>query len=417
MSVWRWLVTSLLGLLCLLGCTAVPDPTPTLVQNMAEVATLVVKRPSATPLPTLPPTPQPTFTVPPAPISTPFIDEDPFWQANIQASYVETGWIEWSPVANEFIFDTCGDIYSERDLNGDIFIAVAPMFESFKISPTNTICDYLAMSEKIWTVDGQKIFYAGLVVDSEAALYPGESAQVWVMDRGGQNTNPVGNAVDRYLGFAGWMDENTLIYNGYAGGGHIHIALLDILSGESFASTIVHSGGVYHVNDAYIGTQNGWAHAYNITAAVISRIPQELEDEDADELFNPFLYPLSSDFNSRYEGWLSDANSMLVLTWEKEFALWDIDLLHDPAITQLQLWNVDTDELILLVSEAIRGRFSPDGRFLAYVTPGNPAPFIFCQKWGLVTFCLCLWWQSGLVRAMSTISTSLLLPTAVTSPS
>ena len=50
MAVWRWFT---IGLLFLVACTAVPDPTPTPVQDMAEVATLVVERPSATPPPTL----------------------------------------------------------------------------------------------------------------------------------------------------------------------------------------------------------------------------------------------------------------------------------------------------------------------------------------------------------------------------
>jgi hypothetical protein len=62
MAVWRWLIIGFLVLLCLGACTAVPDPTPTPVQNVAEVATLVVERPSATSLPTLTPTPQPTNT-------------------------------------------------------------------------------------------------------------------------------------------------------------------------------------------------------------------------------------------------------------------------------------------------------------------------------------------------------------------
>jgi hypothetical protein len=289
---------------------------------------------------------------------------------------VETTAVLWSPAANEIVFDTCIDIHQDLDLNGDIITAVAPLFNPQKISPLEFICNYQAMSGMIWTPDGQKIFFGGPYADLRPEPYLDEYAQVWVMDRDGRNANPIGNANDRWLGLAGWIDENTLIYSGYAGGGHIHIALLDILSGESFASTIVHSGGVYHVNDAYIGTQNGWDSAFNITAAVISRIPQELEDDEVDELFNPFLYSLSSDFSSRYEDWLSNTNSMLVLTWEKELELWGIDLLHDPAVTQLQLWNVDTGELTLLISEAIRGQFSPDGRFLAYVTPGIPSPSI-----------------------------------------
>jgi hypothetical protein len=62
MTVWRWLVYGLVVLLLLAACTAVPDSTPTPVQSVAEVATLIVERPSATPLPTLTPTLQPTIT-------------------------------------------------------------------------------------------------------------------------------------------------------------------------------------------------------------------------------------------------------------------------------------------------------------------------------------------------------------------
>jgi hypothetical protein len=40
-------------------------------------------------------------------------------------------------------------------------------------------------------------------------------------------------------------------------------------------------------------------------------------------------------FNSRYVDWLPDSNKMLVLTWPADVALWQVDLLHDAAVTQL----------------------------------------------------------------------------------
>ena len=65
MTVWRWLVYGLVVLLLLAACTAVPDPTPTPDDVVAEVATLVVERLSATLLPTLTPTLQQTITYEP----------------------------------------------------------------------------------------------------------------------------------------------------------------------------------------------------------------------------------------------------------------------------------------------------------------------------------------------------------------
>lgn len=57
-SVWRCLTIGLVALLILVACTGVPDPAPTPRQNVAEVATMVVERPSVTSFPTLTPTPQ-----------------------------------------------------------------------------------------------------------------------------------------------------------------------------------------------------------------------------------------------------------------------------------------------------------------------------------------------------------------------
>ncbi len=384
----------MLVLLLGVACTAVPDPTPTPVQNVAEVATLVVERPSATLLLTLTPTPQSTITpeaantntpsptpeataVPtatPAPSSTPFTDDDPLWQENVQAAYVETGWVEWSPVANEFVFDTCGDIYSELDLNGDIFIATAPLFEPYKISPTEAICNYLAMSDTIWTPDGQKLFFGGPLPEPEPHL--SEYAQVWVMDRDSQNAHPIAEVRDWWLGFSGWMDENTLVYNGRAGHGLLHIDLLDISSGESLGWAVIDSGDVYHIDANYIGTQNGSTDLSYMRAAAISKIAQDIAELEISAMYGLHLYTLSHGLNSRYEDWLTGTNNMLVLTWAKDAELGSVDLLHDSAVTQLRLWNVETDELVLLISEAVKGQFSPNGRFLAYVTPGIPTPSI-----------------------------------------
>jgi Tol biopolymer transport system component len=61
---------------------------------------------------------------------------------------------------------------------------------------------------------------------------------------------------------------------------------------------------------------------------------------------------------------------MLVVTWPaEEFLLltrnFD-DRINPEVNTQLQLWDIDAEELTLIVDNAIFGRFSPDGHFLAY---------------------------------------------------
>lgn len=78
------------------------------------------------------------------------------------------------------------------------------------------------------------------------------------------------------------------------------------------------------------------------------------------------------DENSRFEDWLPGTNQMLVVTWPAEEYLFLIenyeDLVFPTVETKLQLWDVDEQTLTPLVDEAIFGRFSPDGRFLAYQT-------------------------------------------------
>jgi hypothetical protein len=311
------------------------------------------------------------------PSSTPLTNENPIWREGIQAAYMETSELEWSPVANEFVLNTCGGEIFQPDLNGDIFIATPPNFEPLNISPIVEICVHLSASDTIWTPDGQRIFFGGPYSDDSTAIFPYEFARIWMMDRDGRNAHSFEDIPEvRWLGFPGWMDEHTLVYSGYAGGGHTYLALLDVPSGRSYASTIVYSSGVLSINNDFIGMRYGTDPSFDISAAVISRAAADLHNSEAD--YDPFANAneLSRDFNSRYEDWLSGTNNMLVLTWEKDIELWNVDLLHDSAVTQLQLWNVDTGDLTLLVAEAIRGQFSPDGRFLAYVTPGTPTPSI-----------------------------------------
>ncbi|MEM8861814.1 MAG: hypothetical protein AAGD96_26120, partial [Chloroflexota bacterium] len=49
----------------------------------------------------------------------------------------------------------------------------------------------------------------------------GDFSVIWTMDINGENNYPinVANASGRFLGLSGWLDDQTMVFNGYVGGG------------------------------------------------------------------------------------------------------------------------------------------------------------------------------------------------------
>jgi Tol biopolymer transport system component len=79
-------------------------------------------------------------------------------------------------------------------------------------------------------------------------------------------------------------------------------------------------------------------------------------------------------FNSKFEDWINASNQMLVLTWDVDVNLSSVEVLHDTPVTDLQIWDVDSDTLTKVIPGGIWGRISPDRRYLVYLQPSSNFP-------------------------------------------
>lgn len=368
MRVWQRLM---IALLFLAACTAVPDPTPTPVQNVAEVATLVVERPSATPPPTLTATPQPTVTLEPTateematetavPTSTPMPFVSPIWNPEIELLYlIDSDNIVWSPLRNEFLYGTCSAMgVFDRATDGKVFL-VSISGEQSTIAQ-DFICS--AFGIKIsWTPDGQQVLFTGSPLDISAPI---ESEGIFITDITDRDKQVLltGEQVGTKWGpdFRFWLDEHTFLYSGYITGGRELNALVNIQTNtRSLSLRISHAEDI---SAFYLVGDNGMQ-----TTSYTSAFAIPLEEMWSTSLGFDFFdrYALSpSIFSSAFMDWLPDTNQMLVLTWDK-----DLDLYEDaPVTTQLQMWDMAANTLTMLIPRGTDGRFSPDGAYLAYLT-------------------------------------------------
>jgi hypothetical protein len=336
-----------------------PTATPTATVQSTFTPTLVMETAVSTY------TPRPTIT--PTPTATPF--PKIAWANNNLISHLNGRQLRWSPNQNEFIFTHCELL--QTDENELIFFVDVLLFEQVNITPDNFFCD--PSDDVIWSPSGQDIYFTGY-----GLIYYGDS-EIWRMKKDGTTAHPF--AVARYPSFIDWMNEFTLVYTAYAGGGHLAGVMFDVYKEESIASGVVH-GRFLSINNDYVSAYSGMDHMLNVSAAYLST-EEWLPGKDLESGIN--IQHLSWDysefrittiFNSRFEDWRPNINDMLVLTWDSEISLWGIDLVHEPSVTNLQIWDIDHDELTMLVPDGIFGRFSPNGNHFVYFMPNEESPIL-----------------------------------------
>lgn len=366
----RVLLPGFLIALVLVGCTAVPNPTPTAENPAGGVATLEATRPmptaqpttllvseTAVTIPTLPPvstnTPQPTPLVLPSlewsPIVTPVTTVDS-WQ------------ILWSPTANEFVFDSCADTMFPPPDPLKFNVSSAPDFGSSLISFSDIFCPILG--DYIWHPDGQQIIFSG-TNDTEIDNF---FSDIWIMTRQGQGVQNF-DRVGKYIEFRGWMDDTTLVYRDHWGAANWQVYILDVNTNTEIASAFLHASGINALTPDFVISGDGMQSEGPFSAAALAR------EIVAPNNSSPYLKLLSRDpascclylFNSSSEELLPDSNQVLVRTWDASAYL--TDTIHTP--TDLQLWNLETDELTFLIPGGLFGSFSPDGQYLVYTLYGT----------------------------------------------
>ncbi|MAU01441.1 MAG: hypothetical protein CL608_30240 [Anaerolineaceae bacterium] len=375
----------LLGTAVLTACIPLDDTTPE--APLVEVVTVSVERPTVTAPPTpltetsTPPasptpsstavasyTPRPTIT--PRPTATPF--PNLVWSDEFTAvATFASNEVAWSPVKDELLFNSCDfRLDSAENPPSVIFYASAPRFNSIDITPSGYECGYLTTIS--WNPIGSRIVLVGGNSEEPYILF-----QHWVMN----SIDFFGRKLNVNLANPlGWMDNDTFAFGDRCGTGCSYVHIIDMYTEQTLASGSL--GGTFEeLTTNYIGATFGIG-TNHLTAAFMSLEKQE--DYVPGYESGPHVSylqlgeinedPYQNSYNSSFHDWLPQTNKMLVMVGERGVLPdWE-EFYYQSPTSDLQLWDVETDELTLLVPDGLYGRFSPDGHYLASIIPGESGP-------------------------------------------
>jgi hypothetical protein len=170
----------------------------------------------------------------------------------------------------------------------------------------------------------------------------------------------------QWLSFLGWLDGNTLAVSDYTGDGFYRYSLVDISNGSLLTQAQVR-GPAWPPNSTYLPVVEETGGFYRLF--VLTRSPQAepyLSISGAN-LFARGFPPdyIALNLNVLFKDWLPSTNLMLV----QAFVYNPISLSTTQSL--LMEWDVDAGDVQVLVYAALDGRYSPDGRSLAFVTSGS----------------------------------------------
>ena len=282
----------------------------------------------------------------------------------------------WSPVANELAIKFCPDNQLAEKY---LFLLTAPTFSLQNLSPPQSVCaQFQALS---WQPNGQQILFDA-VLSSDPQMPLPIYSRLFVTDRLGVNSQTSTLHSLYLMSIKGWMDNSTAVLADYGGGGSWIISLFNLETDEVVISERVYVYQLMNISEEHIATQSGEPCCIR-SAVVISPQPPNPLHPDVEFESGQYATYLSIIFgengyevlfNSRFEDWLNDSQQMLVLTWPAELDLSTVDVLHEPAATALEVWDVPSGNLTKVIPRAIYGRVSPNRQHLLFLTPANPAP-------------------------------------------
>ena len=317
------------------------------------------------------------------------IEEPPVWSPEvIVLETIQAEQIIWSPNANQFLYQTCPpDLYMLDDgVEGGVVRVDLADTPSHSLIVQAFICSGFG-SSIAWVPDGERVLFTAPSREEVDELgYVPDTADIWLVEPTGEPQVLLGR--DKILTrwapqFHFWIDDEIVLYSGYSGGGHTNSALLNIQDERRSQSITLHACALYGFSRDFLfgctgASQTSRVSALAIPLEALRRTTFDVNDDELaqDEFFlsSPSQTYLSYDqeplqgsreYNSHslFVDWLPNTNQILALTWDS-----GLDLEDDaPVETQLQLWDMDDGSLDLIAPRGKHGRFSPDGRFLAYV--------------------------------------------------
>ena len=346
-----------------------PAPTIFVTETPRIVETAV---PTSTPSPTTTQTNTPRPTKTSTPTQTPF--PNLVWNDEvIQVATFDSREVSWSPVKNELLINSC-DIRLDFEENPAevIFHAEAPNFEKRNITPSEYHCDYSAAFS--WNPDGTRLILVGS--NPQENYY---FNQLWVFETTHFDGRIFNSEISWTIFPIDWMNNNTAVVGGRCGTGCTFAVMFDMHTEKSLASGSL--GSIQDVTENYVATTFGMGTNYR-NVGFLSTDPQGDYVQGYESGPNVgFLrlgendqHPFQNSYNSSFQDWLPQTNKMLVMVGERSVMEDDEEFYNLPPMSDLQLWDVETDELTLLVPDGLYGRFSPNGRYLASIIPGESGP-------------------------------------------
>jgi len=238
----------------------------------------------------------------------------------------------WSPTANELLLGKCA-------AQPGFFKAEAPEFVPTALQPLQDItCPY--QLNAIWKSDGQQVvFQAGLLDD----ILLGRNGDLWIIDRDGRHARRI-QEMSPYVWLRGWMDARTLGYGVHYKAGHEAAVILNTETGEVLASHgLVSSVG--KPNSNYLPSDNGVLTLLSIVPAALPTLAAEA----------PGVYAPHPDEFANFVSWFPGTNKALVLT-------------APDGHFQLEAWDFDNNSRTVVAPGSADGLLAPNGRILAYLT-------------------------------------------------
>ncbi len=334
-------------------------------KESAITATIIsTNTPENTPTPvatwTTSPTPRPTQMLTPTTTPNPNLtwSEEVTLIRQLDAPFSQ---LHWSPAANEVVFGCTDYPFHETE----IYMAIAPEFTPIKITPPDFECPTFFYI--LWAPDGQHLAITAADLDISLSLpgsFPVDESNIWLIDTEGNHVDIHFPIRGRFADPVGWATPLILVYTEYYSGGEGTFFMADVDSGDLLASLSLHSSSPVPGGKDYVAIKHTpMAHS-------VSAIPIGLAGDLTVQarvrhlsLTLPIIPATEEqtwlrDIQSQFITWRPGTNEMLVLTAPRE--------VIEPV--QLQLWRVEEDELTLIDTEGVCGRFSPDGSLLAYRT-------------------------------------------------
>ncbi len=349
--------------------TAVPPTTlPNTPTSTATPAPSRTPMPTDVPLPTLfatvTRTPEPTITPWPSATPRPTIDfnRELVWTDEVKVVNQFIGsQIMWSPSHDEFVY-----VVEPKEGYSRILFTDAINFQPFDITPTE-LSPYINL---LWHPSGDYFFLSAEPIDIETFAWG--SPHKWKVQR----TDPEIAYLGQGSYYWGWLNDNLRVSERRIGTGIFSIGIFNVETDEGIASTNF-DGHVQDVSLNYVIL--GWEPwNYYTTVAILAQ--ESISPDYADWEFGTYIKFLASPFDdgnkrpfNRFADVLPGTDQILVFTWEEGISD-PLGLISGSVPANLQLWDVETDTLTMVAPGGIYGRYSPNGRYLVYLTLQTDSP-------------------------------------------